>query len=145
MDYMISEFESTQKRSQTALERLANNSLFSNFFNADPASFLSAKTWIKTFKQVKEQAKKKWKKMKFNPFKSAEQYDDEDDEEGDYDLDEIEEIARQQLLADNPELAEQMKQEEGMNGSNENSNEMFDDQSFGSLQDGDQVFPIDDS
>lgn len=145
MDYMISEFTANEERRKTVAERAANNSLFSNFFNADPASLLSTKTWVKNFRKIKETAAKKWKKFKLNPFKSAEQYEEEEEEEGDYDLDEIEEIARQQLLADNPELAEQMKQqEEMMHGSNENSNEFLDDQSFDSLQDGDQVFPIDD-
>lgn len=151
MEYMTHQYAENHSRPHTVMSRVTTaSSAISEFLNdVDASSLLSQKTWVRTYRRTKEKLRKKWNKLKLkirlNPFKSKEEYEEEEEEqeEADVDLDQIEEIARQQLMAQNPELAEHMQSQEDFQGSLDGSNDNYDDQSLDSLQDGDQIYPMD--
>jgi hypothetical protein len=149
MEFMVNEFNNAQKKEKSLHETLmsAPLNLFSNFLDFAQGTAINARrnrpvSFQDAYEKLRDAIKKKWKKI--NPFRDAES-DDED--EGDLDLDRIEQIAQEKLLAENPELAELHAQQQGEGssvdgGSLEGSDFMMqdDNSSVGGI--GDQVVPF---
>lgn len=143
MDYMVQEYQALQRsRPSTVLDTVSSaaSTLLSNFFaSADPSHLWDARRWDKTLRAWQTAIAKRWERLR--GFGAEESDDDEED----VDIDQIEEIARQRLLEENPELAQQMEEEQSLDGSfngRGGAEDLNDEESFGSLQDGDQVVPF---
>jgi hypothetical protein len=144
MEFMVNEHNSLHQRRNAVPSILtASQNLVGNIFNNDFTSNLAAINWKKVYNQLKYALGKKWKKI--NPFRDTEG-DGSDDEEEDVDLDQIEEIARKQLMAKNPELykSQQDGDDDGGGGLGDffENNSNVDDRSVSQDNAGDQVVPF---
>jgi hypothetical protein len=144
MEFMVNEHNALHQRRNVVPSVFATSqNLVGSMFNNDFTSNLAAINWKKVYNQLKYTLGKKWKKI--NPFRDVEG-DGSDDEEEDVDLDQIEEIARKQLMAKNPELYKSQlggdDDEGGGFGDQFENNSNVDDGSVSQDIPGDQVVPF---